>query len=375
MKPKLLLVADTYYPKVDGTLKFIEEFIKRTPAEFELSLLVPFLGERRGKNVTYITSSRWISLSGYPSMKLSFQNIHLIKKTVREADIVFVQGPALISYLSIYYARRYHKKVIFYVHVIPWDLVGKFLPTILRARIAALVKRLGIFFFNRSDEILVPYHKLRDQLKAEGVKTTMTIAKLGVDINVFSPPTDKKTAKLRLGLDPHKKVVGYVGRVSREKNVSTLLEAFGKLRNKKEVFLLIVGDGPVIQVQEFKRTKNCTVTGFVPNVQDYLRAMDVFVMPSLTETTSLATLEAMSTGLPVIATKVGFMQRYIIRKYNGMFFPRNSPSILAAKIDQLLQDKELRRHLGHNARKTITYSFSWERSISKITRILQEHRP
>ena len=308
-------------------------------------------------------------------MKLSFQNIHLIKKTVREADIVFVQGPALISYLSIYYARRYHKKVIFYVHVIPWDLVGKFLPTILRTRIAALVKRLGIFFFNRSDEILVPYHKLRDQLKAEGVKTTMTIAKLGVDINVFSPPTDKKTAKLRLGLDPHKKVVGYVGRVSREKNVSTLLEAFGKLRNKKEVFLLIVGDGPVIQVQEFKRTKNCTVTGFVPNVQDYLRAMDVFVMPSLTETTSLATLEAMSTGLPVIATKVGFMQRYIIRKYNGMFFPRNSPSILAAKIDQLLQDKELRRHLGHNARKTITYSFSWERSISKITRILQEHRP
>ncbi len=141
------------------------------------------------------------------------------------------------------------------------------------------------------------------------------------------------------------------------------------------MFLLIVGDGPVIQVQEFKKTKNCTVTGFVPNVQDYLKAMDIFVMPSLTETTSLATLEAMSTGLPVIATKVGFMQRYIIRKYNGMFFPRNSPGILAAKIDQLLQEKELRRHLGQNARKTIMYSFSWERSISKITRMLKEHRP
>ena len=130
------------------------------------------------------------------------------------------------------------------------------------------------------------------------------------------------------------------------------------------------GDGPEKQTRELKQLKNCKVTGFVYNVQDNLKAMDVFVMPSLTETTSLATLEAMSTGLPVIATRVGFIKSYIIKNHNGLFFPRNSAGMLSVKISKLLKDREYRERLGQNARKTVAYGFSWERSINRIKRIL-----
>ncbi|MEK6900693.1 MAG: glycosyltransferase family 4 protein, partial [Nanoarchaeota archaeon] len=89
-----------------------------------------------------------------------------------------------------------------------------------------------------------------------------------------------------------------------------------------------------------------------------------------TETTSLATLEAMSSGLPVITTRVGFIKSYVSKNHNGIFFPRNNSTMLSVKIAKLLKDKELRDRLGQNARKTVAYGFSWERSINRIRRIL-----
>ncbi len=369
-KLKLLMVADTYYPKVDGTLRFIEEFIKRGE-EFDISLLVPDLGKKKGKKVTYLKPSRIFSLSGYPNMKFSFKNLKLIKNEVKNSDLVFVQGPATISYLATRYGYKQSKKTIFYIHVLSWELFEKFMPTILLKKIVyKLVKKMCIHYFNFCERIIVPYPDLKEQLIEAGVKTEIVVARLGVDIEKFIPAKNKAGAKKAVGIDGSKNVIGYVGRVSKEKNVPTLLEAFKKLENQENLHLLIVGDGSKELITQFKELKNCTVTGFVDNVQDYLKAMDVFVMPSLTETTSLATLEAMATGLPVIVTKVGYMKNYVVKDYNGIFFPKNSSSVLAMKIKKFIEEPGYREKLGINARKTVAYSFSWERSINKIKRLL-----
>ncbi len=369
-KPKLVVVADTYYPKVDGILKFIEQFLSRSQAHFDPHLLVPYLGEKKGIGVTYAAPSRFLSLSGYPSIQLSRQNILRIKAALGQADIVFIQGPALLSYLSMYYAPKFRAKTIFYLHVVPWELFAKFAPWLLNTLLAFITKRMSIILYNRCDEILVPYPELKEHLHQEGVKTKITVARLGVDIDLFTPAQNKEEWKRKIGIDPKKKVLGYVGRISKEKNVGVLLEAFQKLNRREDLFLLLVGDGPRKQKKVCRQISNCQVTGFVDNVQDYLKAMDIFVMPSLTETTSLATLEAMASGLPVIATRIGFMQNYITAGYNGAFFRGDNPLLLAAKISKLLKEKELRLRLGGNARRTVAYSFSWDRSISKIKRIL-----
>lgn len=369
-KPKLLIVADTYYPKVDGTLKFIEEFLKRSQDSFDTSLLVPYYGIKKGKNVTYLDVSRIWKISGYSNLKLTFKNFRKLKKAIQEADLVFIQGPALISYLSIYYAGRYGKKTIFYTHTLSWELFEKFFPAIFKKLFYRLIKKLSIALYNRCDEILAPYHELKENLQKEGITTEIDTARLGVDIEKFTPPPDKRLSKSKLHISPEKKVIGYVGRISKEKNTHLLLEAFRKLEEQENIMLLMVGDGTKKQVKEFKKIKNCKVTGFVPDVHEYLKAMDIFVMPSLTETTSLATLEAMACGLPVIATKVGYIKSYLVKNHNGLFFPRNSSSVLSLKMSQLLKDKKLREELGQNARKTVTYGFSWERSINKIKRLL-----
>ena len=193
---KLLIVADTYYPKVDGTLKFMEEFLRRAKDDFKISLLVPYLGSWKKtrklpavtEHITYVQPSQLFQISGYQNMKLTRRNITRIKQAIQNTDLIFVQGPAFLSYLSIYYARKYQKNTVFYVHVIPWELYAKFIPRIIRRPFFTLFRRFVIAYYNRCDEILVPYHELQNQLKNEGVRTKISVATLGVDIQTFATP-------------------------------------------------------------------------------------------------------------------------------------------------------------------------------------------
>jgi 1,2-diacylglycerol 3-alpha-glucosyltransferase len=369
---KLLLVADTNTPKVDGTLSFMKEFIKRSEG-FDLKLLVPDFGDKKTENVYHVKTSRWFKMSGYPSMKLlSWKNFKIIKKAVRETDIVFAQGPALLSFLSVYYGRKYDKKVFFYTHVLSWELFAKFSPIFSKKLFSWIIKKLSFYYYNFCDVLFVPYEKLRTKLIRGGVVSKIIVAKLGVDINYFKKNESKDTYKIHLGIDPEKRVIGYVGRISKEKNIELLIESYKKLKEEMpDLFLLIVGDGSKEIIEELNELKDCRITGFVNNVPKYLNAMDVFVMPSLTETTSLATLEAMSCSLPVIVTKVGFIPDYVIKGYNGIFIPSNSPVLLSLKIRKVLESESLRKNIGENARKTIVYSFSWKKTMNKIRRVIQ----
>ena len=376
MKQKLLLVSDTFHPQVDGTVIFLDEFLRRAKDSFDISVLVPRFTEKSSHtppSVSYLDISSILKpLPAYPSIKISFKNLRKIQQAVHDADIVFIQGPALASFLAMYYGHRYGKRTVAYTHVLSWELFEKSASPLLGI-FTPLLKKMCLFFYNYCDEVLVPYQELKERLQREGMHCPITVARLGVDITRFSPSTDKRLRKRALGISNSAFVVGYVGRISPEKNVQVLRKAFLRLVNAGEnVHLLLVGDGAPEQREEFNSLPRCTVTGFVHNVQDYLKAMDVFVMPSLTETTSLATLEAMSCGVPVIVTKVGFMKKYVTRDYNGLFFPKGDASTLATKIEKLRQDKTLRERFGSNARKTVAYSFSWERSINKIRRLLQK---
>ena len=370
-KLKLLLVSDTYYPQVDGTVRFIEEFMKRA-GEFEVTLLVPqFQKHLKGKNIISLSVSRWIKpLPTYPAIQFSWKNWAAIKKAVQEHDLVFAQGPAWASLLSIYYARKYKKPCFTYLHVLSWELFEQSSTLPGKKAAAYLLKQLCLSVYNRSTVLFLPYRELQEQLPE--IRTKVEVARLGIDIDKFYPSQNKAESKQKVGLDNSKKVIVYVGRISKEKNIRLLVKAFVKLPHQEHLQLVLVGSGSEQELQQYRILKNCLITGFVRNVEDYLRAAEVFVMPSLTETTSLATLEAMSCGLPVLATKVGFIQNYVVKGHNGLFIPKYNPALLAAKMEKVLNDKALRERLGANARKTVAYSFSWERSINKIKRILRE---
>ena len=374
MKKKVLIVADTYYPKIDGVMRFLSEIIPRLRDDFELSLLVPDYHSHEdyfpGIQKTKLKVSKIISLSGYAPMRVSFSNLKKIRESVQAADIVFIQGPALISYVALLYGRKYGKKVIQFVHMIMWELYARNLPSGMRW-ITGFLRKLTIsHWYNKCSLLVVPYKDLAQEMTDQGVKTEKTIARLGVDTHNFIPTDNKAEAKQKLHIDV-KPVIGYLGRISKEKNVRTLVEAFERVRQKFNCTLLIVGSGTKEELSHVKNMPGVIMAGFQNNVVPYLQAMDIFVMPSLTETTSLATLEAMACGVPVISTRVGFLKQYVRKDYNGLMFPRGNTGTLVLQLEKLLGNTEKRRMMGENARGTAMI-FSWDVTAERLKEILRQ---
>ena len=365
---KIVIVTDTYFPKIDGITSVLKEIVPRLAQTFEITMLAPDFGATWHPSEVRLKRSRFLCLLDYPLVRISLGNLKKIRNTVKAAEAVFIQGPALISVIAIYYGRKYQRKTVYYIHTNVWELYKNNVSRIVRWS-GALLKKFMVYWYNKCDVLLVPYRNYIDELDALGITTKKEVVQLGVDIEKFKPTDNKVEAKQKLGIDPNCIVIGYVGRVSKEKNINVLLEAFKRLREKHDVKLIVVGSGTEMDI--FKDERNIILPGFQKDVAQYYQAMDIFVMPSLTETTSLATLEAMACGIPVVTTKVGFLSDYVRKDYNGLHFPKGNAYNLILQLKKLVRNPEMLKDMGENARAT-AMTFSWENTAKKMKEVLEK---
>ncbi|MBW2993360.1 glycosyltransferase family 4 protein [Candidatus Woesearchaeota archaeon] len=369
-KKKLLIASDAFLPHWDGVARFLSELIPRIKEDYEITVLAP---KFKGKK----PDIEGIKIIQLPLLKIQFGDTYFskfkfkkIKKIVANQDIVFNQTIGPIGIAAIRAAKKLKKPIISYIHIIEWELAPKSLKRFkLLSRIFAkwLAKRM----YNKCSLLLVPSMEVTGVLNRAGIKTLKSVVHLGTDTLKFYPAEDKISAKEKLDINQKNTVIGYCGRISREKDLMTLYRAFVQIhRDYPNTRLLIIGAGIEEHTDMFKNKKGIIMKGSSDNVVPYLQATDIFVMPSLIETTSLATMEAMSCGLAVLSTKVGLTKEYIKNKVNGIFFPKRNSYVLRKKIEQLIKDRELRFRLGKNARRTIEEKFSWERTVKEIKKVL-----
>jgi len=372
---KLLIAVDTYFPKKDGVIIFLRKIIPSIK-NHEITVIAPeFEANARpikNSNLVSLPVSNKFKLAGYNSIKFSIGNIKKIKEQVKQADLLFVQDVGPLGALAIHYGNKFSKPIISYIHQITWEQLANVISTSRIMSLFALIfRRIVKRLYNKCNLVLVPYKSLANDLREKGVFTREAVVQLGVSSDIFAPSENKTESKRLIGIDPSHLVIGYCGRISKEKNLNTLRRAYSRLKEDyPNLSLLIIGSGPEEELEKFKELRDIKITGFVNNVPQYLQAVDIFVMPSLTETTSLATLEAMSTGLAVMATRVGYIKEYLINKKNGLFFPKKNDYLLRKKIEMLIKNKKLREFLGENARKIVIEKFSWNKTVDKINKAL-----
>ncbi len=372
---KLLIVTDTYFPKKDGVIIFLKKIIPSIQ-NLEITVLAPRFKEdqkpiKNSELVTIPISNRF-KLADYPSIKFSRENLRKIKRYVQEADVLFVQDVGPLGALSIRYAYKLKKPIVSYVHQITWEQLANVISTgWVMNSLTFIFRRFVKRLYNKCDLLIVPYKSLALDLRNRGILTKEAVIKLGVSSDIFAPPENKAEAKKAVGIDPFSVVIGYCGRISKEKDTNTLRRAYSRLKDDyQKIYLLIIGGGSKEEVEKFRELRDVKITGFISNVPQYLQAIDIFVMPSLTETTSLATVEAMSAGLAVISTKVGYIKEYIMSRQNGLFFPKKDDYILRKKLEMLIKDKRQRQFLGENARKTVVERFRWDKTVREINQAL-----
>jgi glycosyltransferase involved in cell wall biosynthesis len=369
MKKKNLLIAtDCFLPRWDGVARFLLELMPYLKKEYDITVLAPkFEGKLHGVNGIKLIRFK-VGVLGLGDYKAAFPNKKIIKQEVKKADIVFTQTIGPIGKATIEISKKLRKKVIAYTHSIEWELVhyssNYLLISWILSRIARYVAKK---MYNRCDKLLVPSEEIAEIMEWHGIRTNKVIVPLGTNTKQFAPPKSKEDAKEKINIDPKKTVIGFTGRLGREKDIPTLYRAFRRLEKRHpNIALLIVGKGVTELKRMLTRRENIILVEFTNDVVKYLQAMDIYVLPSLTETTSIATLEAMSTELPVVVTKVGSIPGYVKNNYNGIFFQKRNPYFLEKKLDKLISNPEIRKKIGENARKTVVENFSWENTHNKI---------
>lgn len=199
----------------------------------------------------------------------------------------------------------------------------------------------------------------------------------GVDVDRFQFTAEgRNRIRNEFGLSDEI-VIGIVSRFTPGKGFEELFRAFKILTDEfKNIKLLVVGGPSVGETEYFESLKKLnkelgiedfTVwTGFRKDIPEILSAIDVFVAPSHAESFGLYLVEAMSVGLPVVATKSAGFLDIVEDGVNGLFFERENYVDLAEKIKRLISDKTLAQTLGENAKKTARLKFSFNRYVDEI---------
>jgi len=367
---RLLITTDNFLPRWDGISRFLSEMIPRLKQDYDIVVVAPAYGEVAidGVEVVQIPLARR-RFGDYTPARLAYARV---AREVRRADIVFNQALGPIGVCAILAAKRHRRPIANYIHSIEWELAPKALAptTVIRGLILPFSKAFTRFFYNRCSTLIVPSENISELFSWQHVTAPKRIVHLGVDTTKFTIG-DRKSAREALQLPADAFIIGYHGRIGHEKNILTLLRAFRRLRIKNKR-LLIVGDGVQSIKSRLLKHNDVIVTGSTNHVVKWLHCVDVYVQPSFTETTSLTVLEAMSCGLPVVSSKVGFIPYYIIDGENGLFFNNTSPYDLSTKIMRLHDDPLLRDALGKAARKTIVDRFDWESTAKGIKQVLDD---
>ncbi|MCB9358359.1 glycosyltransferase family 4 protein [Candidatus Woesearchaeota archaeon] len=370
-KKTILIATDSFLPRIDGIARFLEELLPEL-SRYNVIVICPnFSGTlpiiEGADYELHRVQLRKARIGDYQIPKEPKK----FKSLVDKADIVFAQTIGPIGSTIINEAKKKNKKVISFIHSIEWILIEKSLSkwNLSRTLISLVAKAVARQIYSNCDALIVPSTNIGELYSLIGIKIPKYVVHLGIDTS-FYKPSPIQEAKAELGIENDAFVIGFVGRIAREKDLFTLLKAFRKIEGKKK--LLIVGDGIKRYKQRLKES-NVIITGKKDNVVPYLNAMDVFVMPSLVETTCLAALEAMSCEVPVISTKVGNMRDYIKHKQNGLFFPKSNDTILALRMNYLKNNEKQRLDYGKQARKVVVSDYNWNTTKKKILKVIADN--
>jgi sugar transferase (PEP-CTERM/EpsH1 system associated) len=194
----------------------------------------------------------------------------------------------------------------------------------------------------------------------------------GVNIARFGQ-AGQLESRVKLALPAHAFIVGTVGRLDPVKDQAGLIRAFATARAAHpEALLVIAGDGPCrSDLQQLAAALGLTdrvrLLGSRDDIPTVMSALDIFALPSLGEGISNTVLEAMASGLPVIATRAGGNPELVEDGVTGVLVPRQDLGALAAAIAGYVDDPGLRQRHGHAARQRATAQFGLERMVQSYS--------
>ncbi len=200
----------------------------------------------------------------------------------------------------------------------------------------------------------------------------------GIDVDKYDVQVDERIIRDKLNIAYDKIIICCIGRLSPQKGHYFLLKAAAEvIKSNQNVIFLLAGDGPLKEDLESLSLglgvkNNVIFTGYRDDITDILKMSHLFVMPSLSEGTPMALLEAMASGKAVIATNVGGIPEVIKDRFNGILVKPKDIKGLVNSIIELLENEKLVNEYGENAKACIKLKYSAEIMTRKYEDLYKE---
>ncbi len=369
---RIAVVTETYPPEVNGVAMTLGRLVNGLQVRnHQVQLIRPRQHADEQPQPTARFSEhlqRGIALPRYEGLQVGLPAKTALTRlwTKQRPDVVQIATEGPLGWSALAAANKLRLPVASDFHTNFHSYSSHYGFGLLRRAIVAYLRK----FHNKAAVTLVPSEGIRRELAASGYENIEIVGR-GVDTRLFHPGRRDPSLRARWGLQEGETAVLYVGRLAAEKNLALVFRAFDAMREANPAIrLLLVGDGPE-RVSWQARRPDAMFCG--TQVGEALAAHyasgDVFLFPSLTETWGNVTIEAMASGLAVVAYDCAAAEEVIRHGESGL---KASPDDEAAFIEQavsLSRDGALRRRLGCAAAARAA-QLSWDAIIDSFERVL-----
>ena len=365
---KVAIVTETYPPEVNGVASTIARFI-RGLAELghDITLIRPRQGLKdKPRNESHFKEilTVGIPIPGYSALRMGIpQKNRLIKQwSIDRPSLVHIVTEGPLGWSALEAAKKLNIPICS-------DFRTNFDAYSTHYGLSCLkspIQRYLRYFHNNSHFTMVPTQALKNQLVSHGFERLRVLAR-GIDTELFNPSKRSHELRNQWGVKDQQKVVLYVGRLASEKNLQVTVDAFrAMLQVNPNLKMVWVGDGP--QKGALKLScPNSVFTGVQTGeaLATHYASGDLFLFSSLSETFGNVTLEAMASGLAVLAYDYAAARQFIDHGVNGFLADPNEANSFINQGLELMKENCDIQNLRAYARQT-TLEISWDKVTKKL---------
>ena len=365
---RIAVVTETWPPEVNGVAMTLAKLVQGlSHRNHDVQLIRP----RQTKTDSPMSDSsleevlmRGMPIPRYPELKLGLPSKKTLVKTwtLRRPDVVHIATEGPLGWSALQAAKVLKLPVTSDFRTNFQSYSKHYGVGWLRKPIVAYLRK----FHNATACTMVPTRELMRTLSQNGFANLKVVSR-GVDTKLFNISKRDTSLRSSWGATDETKVLISVGRMAPEKNLDQVLKTYEALKSTGQAFkLVMVGDGP-LKDQFQKRYPEIIFPGMLTqsNLAAYYASSDLFIFPSQTETFGNVTLEALASGIPVLAFDCAAARDWVQTGVNGWLVAENNPEGFAAQAVTIFNSKDLLDQITKSTRQQVVH-LDWDQIAEQV---------